>query len=70
MDCDGDQLRDRTERGGCAVTMGGVRLNGEQKNNIDGSSILLDGGRDGTTGKTCIRRPWLTHDQPECYPFQ
>lgn len=50
--------------------MGGVRLNGEQKNKIDGSSILLDGGRDGTTGKTCIRRPWLTHDQAECYPFQ
>jgi hypothetical protein len=47
-----------------------VRLNGEHKNQIDGSSVLLDGGRDGTAGKTFFGRPWLTPDQPECYPLQ
>ena len=34
------------------ITMGGVPLNGEQKSRIDGSGIILGGGRSGTTGKT------------------
>ena len=52
MDCDDDRLRHRTERGGCVVITGGVRLNDEGKGQIDGSKLVLDGGRGGTAGKT------------------
>jgi hypothetical protein len=52
MGCDDDQLRRRTERGGCVVTTGGVRLNDEGKGQIVGTKLVLNGGRGGGAGKT------------------
>ena len=50
-DCDHDRPQRRAERGGCVITTGGVRLNGEGKGQIDGSDVILDVGRGGSAGK-------------------
>lgn len=52
-----------TERGGCVVTTGGVRLNDEGKGQIDGTKLVLDGGRGGGVGKTATGRSWLPRDR-------
>src|SRR5512139_2125043 len=52
MGCDHDRLQRRTERGGCVITTGGVRLNDEEKSRIDRSDVVLDIGHGGSDGKT------------------
>jgi hypothetical protein len=65
MGCDGDQLQHRTERGGYAVTTGGVCLDGEEKGQIDGSKATLDVVYGGNGGGDCVRRPWLPGNPAE-----
>jgi hypothetical protein len=60
MSCDDDRPQHRTERADGVVTTAGVRLNDEEKGQIDESRVVLEVIQSGTDGKNRIRRLWLS----------